>query len=140
MADHDDFDEGPGGAEIQVDGDAHRVRLSFNGTLGLADLMAVISRIAGMDGYEPGMDALYDLRQATFTFGHVDVQELREWAEGSFGVWGTDWRLAAVADSDLMFGYSRMMESWFTDAPWDVRSFRDLESAIAWLEEGGRRG
>lgn len=129
----------PGDADLHVDVEARRVTLAFRGTLDIMDLMRVVQRIAETDGYEPGMDAVYDLRNARFAFGQEHVQELRAWADGTLNTWGTGWRLAAVASDDVMFGYSRMLAGWFADAPWDARAFRDLESALGWLDEGRGR-
>lgn len=135
----DAADGGGADADIHVDAGARRVTLVFRGTLGILDLMRVVQRIVQTDGYAAGMDAVYDLRDARFDFGQEEAQQLRDWAETGFSTWGTGWRLAAVASSDVMFGYSRMLSGWFADAPWEARAFRDMDSALGWLEEG-RRG
>lgn len=44
------------------------------------------------------------------------------------------YRLAMVADSDLVFGMFRMWDMQRADLDYEVRVFRDYDEALAWLE------
>jgi len=44
------------------------------------------------------------------------------------------YRLAMVADSDLVFGMFRMWDMQRADLDYEVRVFRDYDDALAWLE------
>ena len=44
------------------------------------------------------------------------------------------YRLAMVADSDIVFGMFRMWEMQRADLDYEVRVFRDYDAALAWLE------
>lgn len=119
--------------EPRVDPERRILHLRFCGEFTLEDFLPFVGSIRSLDGYEPGMDAVYDYREASFLFSAADVQALRGQMQGQELDWGTNWRLAAVVSTDVMFGICRMMSTWFDDAPWDSAVFRSMEEADAWV-------
>ena len=119
--------------ESRVDPERRVLHLRLLGGFPLDQFLVFVAGITSLEGYEPGMDALYDAREAEFLFTAADVQALREQMMGQELMFGTDWRLAAVVSTDVMFGICRMLSSWFDDAPFDSRVFRSLEEAEAWV-------
>lgn len=125
-----------------VDPDRNLLRVTLEGRYDLRDWLEVIQAVGMVEGYEPGMDALHDARDAYFDFTHEDVRILTDWVRGRMDVWGSRWRYATVVSTDLMYGLSRMVASWFADAPFEASVFRSMEAAEAWIAEGrsGREG
>lgn len=127
-------------AAIELDADLGLLRVEIRGTYRLEAWVKLIQTVSNTDGYEPGMDALYVATDALFDFSQDDVQVLTAWVKERIGFWGEGWRYATVVSSDLMFGMSRMVASWFDDAPFEAKVFRSEEEARAWIDEGRGRG
>ena len=121
----------------QVSADDHRLRVRLEGRYDLAGLLGVIGSVVGVEGYVPGMDALYDATAAEFAFDAGDVRAFADTAGADFSIWGSDWCFAIAVSSDLMYGLSRMIGAWFEDAPFQVGIFRSLDEAERWIDAGG---
>jgi hypothetical protein len=110
--------------------------VSFTGPLGDEDLVKYAQRMAGNPAIPPAHDELIDLRRVE----EADVQShtLRRIAE-LFG--GADRnpersRVALVASDDVSYGLSRMYQAFRSRSPLDLRVFRDMGEARAWLGLG----
>ena len=119
-----------------VDADAGLLRVHMDGIYSLEEWFKLMARVQDLDGYEPGMNALYDAQVATFDFSAEEVRSLTAWVNQRVGNWGSDWRFAIVVSTDLMFGVSRMVASWFADAPFEARVFWTTAEAEEWISEG----
>ncbi len=95
--------------------------------------------IEGFYGDGPTPSVLIDLRKAEgegVQFTHERVTRMTDFVESVRK--GRDaGKTALVTDSDVLYGLCRMVESYLQGGSVPVRTFRTLESAMKWLEEGG---
>jgi len=64
---------------------------------------------------------------------HITAEGLREFAEQAAAHEGEK-RTALVVPHDLTFGLARMYEELARSSPEEIRAFRELSEALAWLE------
>ncbi len=84
-------------------------------------------------GCESAFDHLIDLRDVSEF--RPDAPEIRRRAdEGQAAAPRPEaGRVAIVSSHDVVFGMMRIYESLMAGAPSEVRTFRDMEDATAWL-------
>jgi hypothetical protein len=85
--------------------------------------------------FKPGMPGLIDCRKVTSLFS---IRDLRQTAADSktrpqLQVPG---RAAVLATSNIIYGLLRMFEVFNEGNPAEIRVFRKLEEAMAWLKGG----
>jgi hypothetical protein len=105
---------------------------SVAGHITISDLQSALLKITNSEEYPANVDAIWDMRQADSE--NVDMaflenvlairQRLPERGEA---------RLALIADSDLMFGLSRMYQMMAVELPQPIMIFRTLEEGENWL-------
>ena len=85
--------------------------------------------------YRPGMKVLWDCSKATLSSMSADeIWELAEFNNRRADTRGMG-KSAIVVSKDGDFGVGRMFEFYACGLPWETAVFRDLESAMRWLEE-----
>jgi hypothetical protein len=121
----------------QIDESAGRVTLQFLGTVTDAELMSTFHDLYQDPRHRMGMGELTDCRRME----RVDItgEGLQRLAEATARLLdGREiaWNVAVVvsAESDLMFGLSRMYELLREGSPEHVRVFRDIKAAERWLD------
>ena len=87
--------------------------------------------------YDPDLNDLVDMRgvERFEVSGDAIRQLVRSFARFS----GADNRLAIVAGSDVVYGMARMYEQLRSDTTEEIRVFRDVDEARAWLKQSRRR-
>lgn len=120
---------------IVVDPDLGLLRVTLSGRYDLRSWIELIQGITSVPGYEPGMNALYDAREAQYDFSRDDVRHLAEWIHARLDEWGEGWRHATIVSTDVMDSLTRTVGSWFEDAPFQAAVFREEDDAVRWLTE-----
>jgi hypothetical protein len=120
----------------QVDESAGRVTLQFLGTVTDAELMSTFHDLYQDPRHRMGMGELTDCRRVERV--EITGEGLQRLAEATARLLdGREiaWKVAVVvsAESDLMFGLSRMYELLREGSPEHVRVFRDIDAAERWL-------
>ena len=98
-------------------------------------LAAALGSVYASDRYDPSMSSLWDFRDADFkSVGAADVRSLGDIVQSHWGQSRRS-RSALVVSRDLGFGLSRMYEMNLNDdLKSQVRVFRDMDAALAWIE------
>lgn len=101
---------------------------TWRGDVTLDEALANNDALRNDADFRASMSQLSDAREVTSTVSAEGIAELARttpFAEGS--------RRAGVADSELVFGMSRMYELRKGEHGAEVRAFRDVQEARAWL-------
>ena len=101
------------------------------GELSSRELFDVMSQILLDPRFDPTYRSLGDLRDVTSIT--VDAMETAQTAASPLFAKGA--RRAIVATSDVAFGMARMFATFSERAGHEVRVFRDMALAEAWLDE-----
>jgi hypothetical protein len=120
----------------QIDETAGRVTLRFLGTVTDAELMATFHQLYHDPRHRMGMAELTDCRQVErIEITGEGLQRLAEATAGLLDGRDISWKVAVVvpAESDVMFGLSRMYELLREGSPERVSVFRDIGEADHWL-------
>jgi hypothetical protein len=118
------------GMRYLIDPVRRLVRVRAWGTITTADLQDFTSRLMADSQFNGDFSSLTDLSEATGV--SVDQGELK--ATAWMQLYNPGVRRAIVAPSDLMFGMGRMYATHAEREGQDVRVFRTLAEAEAWLE------
>lgn len=120
--------------EQEVDGAARVVILRVSGDLGDQDLLLLADRLETAADLEADFSLLVDLRQADGrTVTSVGVYAL---ADRQL-VFRSEARRAVVVPTDLGFGMARMYQMLRDARGTSMRVFRDYDTAVRWVSEGG---
>lgn len=84
--------------------------------------------------FSPAMNVLWDFTQT----GHVslsteELQMIARYTEEHVAMRGGSFKLALVAEGDLIFGLSRMYMAMMGDTPIKINVLRSVEAALNWL-------
>jgi hypothetical protein len=126
-----------------IDQVAQRVTLTYFGTVTDADLFAVYEKLYSDPRHRVGMDELADCRPVDkLELTGQGLRDLASRATFSMDSRRVSWRVAVVAPQDAIYGMARMFQSLRDDSPEEVQVFRDLVSALYWLNQpaAGERG
>jgi hypothetical protein len=104
------------------------------GELSTRELADVMRRIRLDPRFDPTYRSLGDLREVTTIT--VDTMATAQTAASPLFADGT--RRAIVATSEVAFGMARMFASFSERSGQEVRVFRDISLAEAWLDEQDR--
>jgi len=119
--------------EDRFDAARNLLFVRFTGELSEEDLVKYAQRAAANPAIPPAHDELIDLSRAEI----ADLQShtLRRIAELFAGGDRTPERsrVALVAADDVSYGLSRMYQAFRSHSPLDLRVFRDVAEARAWL-------
>ncbi|HKJ25804.1 MAG TPA: STAS/SEC14 domain-containing protein [Myxococcota bacterium] len=108
--------------------------VTFDGTLSDEDLLEYARHALESADVSAGHDELIDLRGLE-DGGEISTRALRRIAD-MFTRSDTApdrSRVAMVATTDVHYGLSRMYQAFRSDSPLDLRVFRDMGEARAWL-------
>lgn len=121
-----------------IDQIAQRVTLTYSGTVTDEELFAVYEELYSDPRHRAGMDELADCR--TVDRLELTGQGLRDLASRAafrMDPRRVSWRVAIVAPQDAIYGMARMFQSLRDDSPEEVQVFRELVSALYWLNQPG---
>jgi hypothetical protein len=100
------------------------------GVLSAQELLDITSQILVDPRFDPTYRSLGDLREVT----QIDMDTLATAHTAATPLFLPGTRRAIVATSDAVFGMARMFASFAERAGQEVRVFRELHHAEAWLE------
>jgi len=99
-----------------------------------AELLALAERVLRNPGYPSPRRELIDLRRVEGTSVSAETLSRIAAAFGAEDETPAQSRVAMVAPANLVYGLSRMYQSYRADSPLPLRVFRDYDEALAWLE------
>jgi len=116
------------------DPEANLLWVTFEGTLGDDDLLKYAHHALESGEVPAGHDELIDLRGVE-DGGGISTHVLRRIADmfTRSDTMPERSRVAMVATTDVHYGLSRMYQAFRSDSPLDLRVFRDMGEARAWL-------
>jgi hypothetical protein len=116
-------------ASHRIDPRQRLVIRTFEGIVTDEDLLQDQNAMRSAPEYKPEYRQLIDARGVERA--EISTEVIRDLARASPGA--AQARRAFVVASDLAFGLARMFEIQRTDAPEEVRVFRDVNEARTWL-------
>ena len=128
----------PGGSIVfAYDAALRRRTATFSGVLGDDELVSAYRQLVESPDYDFAADDLADLRGVTrLDVTSAGLGRLMALFAGIDQL-GVRTRLAIVAPGDEVFGVARMYQSLRSDdAPEEIAVFREIATAIAWLDRG----
>jgi len=119
----------------RFDADANLLVVTLEGAIGDEDLLKYARRVVESAEIPAGHDELIDLRGME-AGGQITTPGLRRVAALFARVDRTpdQTRVAFVASSDVGYGLARMYQAFRSESPLDLRVFRSMREARAWLE------
>ena len=122
--------------ETSIDPDRGLITHVASGDVTPEEIARAADRTLADPDFEPGMDALVDLRDASLAaLTSDDLRDMVRHARSRIPRRGSGFRAAWVAPRDLEFGLVRMLEVFMEDLPSEHRLFRDINEARRWLAE-----
>ena len=118
--------------ELHIDPEMRRIECCCVGALGLADIQELKLSVMAHPLYQPGFDALLDLREADLTAITTSHALELGHARRTQPVVG---RLAVVVRMGVTFGIARQFQSFAGDN--EVLVFTSRDSADEWLSGTG---
>jgi hypothetical protein len=117
----------------QIDPERNLVLVEGHGVLTDKDFPKFRAKLFSDPLFQPGMKELADYRSVErhelTTDGFIKFLEQEKDDSASL----IDYRIAVVTTSDLHYGFSRMYMSMMEEYLGEMRVFRDMEEAKAWL-------
>jgi hypothetical protein len=113
-------------AQYRIDPKARLITSTATGVVTDDCLRSHQNRLRGDPGFDPAFDQLWDFRGAAVV--EVTTEAVRDLAGSRSFEAG-----ARRAPTDVIFGLSRMFQTLHEEAPEELRVFRVLEDAEAWL-------
>lgn len=121
-------------ARDHFDAERNLLLVVFDGTIADEDLLKYARQAIETSRSSGGHDELIDLR-AIEDAGQIESRTLRRVADlfTSSDRTPEQSRVAIVATSDVQYGLARMYQAFRSESPLDLRVFREMEEARAWL-------
>jgi hypothetical protein len=113
----------------RIDHERRVVLARADGRVAPEDFSEFLDALAGDAGFDPEIDLLFDLRGISGDWPPTSV--VRHFVEHP--IFAGSARKAYVASGDLTFGLVRMFEMMRADPAGNIRAFRDMDEARAWL-------
>ncbi len=118
-----------------IDSAAGLVIHTTTGDMSVEEIETAIEARLESPEFRPGMKVLWDFRGAAISsLTTQGVQDLLAFNIQKAGARGGG-KSAMVASEDAAYGIARMFEAYAQDLPWHTMVFRDLGSAMQWLNE-----
>ncbi|MFC1828737.1 hypothetical protein ACFL0O_03890 [Thermodesulfobacteriota bacterium] len=104
------------------------------GEFSVANYLEVMERFMHSDGFYPGIDAIWDVRQAvTDALTAEDIQSIAEHTRKIAATRGPKWKVAIIVGTDADYGMSRMYQAYAGSTPTEVMVFRSMSDARTWI-------
>ena len=104
------------------------------GQLEVPDIQAAFDRMLGDPDFRPGMNALWDLREAAVISTPDKLQELVTHVALSREKRGSRYRLAVVAKDSVLLMLADIFKALASPLPFRVRICREFDEAWDWLQ------
>ncbi len=105
------------------------------GQLEIDDITQAFDNALADPDFRPGMNALWDLRDAAIHFSPDKLQELVTHVALSRDRRGTRYRLAIVAQDSVLLMLADIFKALTGPLSFEVRIFRDDDEAWSWLRQ-----
>ena len=117
---------------VSIDVENDLVHRELHGRVSAEELLESIEAVVNDPDFHPGMKSLNDLRGVIHTTDKEYVMKIAEAMMGHADKLASA-KVAVVVSADVVFGMMRMLQSYISDSPLDVKVFKDLEEAKDWL-------
>ncbi len=106
------------------------------GQLEIADITAAFDRALEIPEFRPGMNSLWDLREAAVVSTPDKLQELVTHVALSREKRGSQYRLAIVAQDSVLLMLADIFKALSSPLPFKVGIYREFDEAWDWLVDG----
>ena len=117
----------------RIDPEENLITLTATNTIRYDDVVSAFVERTKEPTYQPGMNLLWDGREAALDFSTADVIKLVRFFSARQALRGAGFRVALVAGSSFTFGMARMYEGHAAELPEQIRVFRDFDDARRWV-------
>ena len=122
-------------ATVKIDKQTGIITITITGEMDLLHtIKTCVEEMLQTPDFHPGANALWDLRQAARqNLPTNDILSLVSYIKSHQQERGAGYKVAIVAEHDLLFGGARMFEAFADTVPFNCRVFRDIEEAERWI-------
>jgi hypothetical protein len=117
--------------------DERLVMFRCSGQIVLSEIRRAFDQMISDPGFEPGINALWDLRTASIGVRVQEIPDLLSMIRTRQQERGTGYRVAILVEESPDFGLSTLFEMNAHSMPFDVKVFRSYTQATRWLGGGG---
>jgi hypothetical protein len=118
---------------LQIEPEQKLVTFQCSGTVVLEDVRAAFQSMFDDPRFTPGINALWDLRDASIGVRMQEIPGLLDMISSRQGDRGKDYRVAILVSGSPDFGLSTLFEMSAHAMPFAVRVFRSHTEASRWL-------
>ncbi len=118
---------------IQIEPEHKLVTFQCSGTVVFDDVRGAFQNMFADPHFSPGINALWDLRNASIGLRMQEIPGLLEMITARQGDRGRDYRVAILVSGSPDFGLSTLFEMSAHSMPFAVRVFRSRTEATQWL-------
>ena len=118
---------------IQIEPEHKLVTFECSGTVVFDDVRGAYQGMFDDPRFAPGINALWDLRQASIGLRMQEIPGLLDMISSRQGDRGKDYRVALLVSGSPDFGLSTLFEMSAHSMPFAVRVFRSRTQATHWL-------
>ena len=118
---------------IQIEPEHKLVTFACSGTVALNDVRTAFQGMFDDPRFTPGINALWDLRQASIGVRMQEIPYLLDMISSRQRDRGKDYRVAILVSGSPDFGMSTLFEMSAHAMPFAVRVFRSRTEATRWL-------
>jgi hypothetical protein len=118
---------------IQIQPEQKLVTFECSGLVVVDEVRAAFQRMFDDPLFRPGINALWDLRNASIGVRMQEIPALLDMVSSRQGDRGKDYRVAILVSGSPDFGLSTLFEMSAHAMPFAVRVFRSYTQASQWL-------
>jgi len=116
-----------------IDPESKLVTFRCSGTVVFAEIEAAFDSMFADPSFEPGINAIWDLREASIGVYAQQIPDLLRMIQNRQDARGTGYRVAILVAGSPDFGLSTLFEMSTHAMPFEVRVFRSTTQAARWL-------
>jgi len=120
-------------SRIDIEPDANLVAITVVGDFGLEDMATLFDNALRDPLFRPGMDILWDVRQATLHAAPGDPTRFTMHVRANRHRRGSNYRAAAVVNDPQAAALAQVYKALASDLVTEVKVFETLEAARAWF-------
>ncbi len=118
---------------MRVDDQGGVLRVFLSGRFGLDEWFEVLDAMPTTPGFRPGLNAIFDGREADFGFSSEEIQRLVMKLRDRVESRGTGFRSAFVVGAEVDYGIARMITALVDQLPFVAAAFRSVNEAESWV-------
>lgn len=114
--------------------DHQMILLSIHGAVTAQDICDAADQMLHSPGFQPGFNALWDLRNATLKDPcRRFIGTLIHYVEKTQPGRGEHYKAAIVVNNEVDYGYARMLCEYAAKLPAELKVFRFISDAFQWI-------